>query len=401
MQILFISRWFPYPPDNGSRIRVFNLIKALSRCHEITLLSLTQGVVTDERLAEMKTYCTAVHTVPCREFSPNRLKALLGFFSPRPRSVVDTYSQEMEALVRRVGRKKAFDVVVASEQGSAAYALLLNRTPRVFEDVELAVIYEQFAHRGSLALKARYGLTWWKLSRFVARLLREFQGCTVVSERERDLITKIGPGCATLAVVPNGVDLKANSSDFGSPDLDTLIYTGALTYGANFDAMRFFLRDVFPLVKSQRPNVKLRITGGYDGVPVERLPLGNDVELTGYLDDIRPAVAQSWISVVPLRIGGGTRLKILEAMALGTPVVSTSKGAEGLAVTAGEHLLIADEAVDFADTVLHLLSDPSLRAALASNGRRLVEDRYTWKASAEKLERLLTQVVEQGVKSSG
>jgi glycosyltransferase involved in cell wall biosynthesis len=374
---------------------VFNLIKQLSRHHKITLLSFAQGPVSKERLAEMGSYCCSVHTVPYKEFSPTRLKALLGFFSTRPRSIVDTYCLDMHALVEQVGTNNSFDVVVASEMRSAPYALLLKQLPHVFEEVQLAVFYEQFVNQRSLVRKVRYGLTWWKLSRFVTWLLREFEGCTVASEQERDLIMEIVPQYDALAVVPNGVDLEANTGDFGTPKPGTLIYSGALTYRANFDAMEFFLRDIFPLVKAQHPDVSLRITGGYDGVPVEQLPLGRGATLTGYLDDVRPAVAQSWACVVPLRVGGGTRLKILEAMALGTPVVSTSKGAEGLEATRGEDILIADTPAEFADAVLRLLSDGALRARLAANGRRLVESRYGWKVIGEKLDHLLRKVVKE------
>jgi glycosyltransferase involved in cell wall biosynthesis len=212
---------------------------------------------------------------------------------------------------------------------------------------------------------------------------------------------RLMPGYDALAVVTNGVDLKANTGDFGTSKPDTLIYPGALTYVANFDAMEFFLQDILPLVKAQRPNVRLRITGGYDGVPVERLPLGNGAELTGYLDDIRPAVAQSWTCVVPLRVGGGTRLKILEALALGTPVISTSKGAEGLEVTHEENILIADDPESFARAVLRLLGDEALRTKLSVNGRRLVEERYSWEICARQLDQLLDQVVEQAYNSNG
>jgi glycosyltransferase involved in cell wall biosynthesis len=320
---------------------------------------------------------------------------LLGFFSTRPRSIVDTYCLDMHALVEQVGTNNSFDVVVASEMRSAPYALLLKQLPHVFEEVQLAVFYEQFVNQRSLVRKVRYGLTWWKLSRFVTWLLREFEGCTVTSEQERDLIMEIVPQYDALAVVPNGVDLEAHTGDFGTSKPGTLIYSGALTYRANFDAMEFFLRDIFPLVKAQHPDVSLRITGGYDGVPVEQLPLGRGATLTGYLDDVRPAVAQSWACVVPLRVGGGTRLKILEAMALGTPVVSTSKGAEGLEVTHGEDILIADTPAEFADAVLRLLDDRALRARLAANGRRLVESRYGWKVIGEKLDQLLRRVVKE------
>jgi glycosyltransferase involved in cell wall biosynthesis len=174
-----------------------------------------------------------------------------------------------------------------------------------------------------------------------------------------------------------------------------LVFPGALTYDANFDAMAFFLRKVFPAVKVRQPAVVLRITGKTDGVLVNRLPLDERVILTGYLEDIRPTVAQSWVCVVPLRVGGGTRLKILEAMALGTAVVSTSKGAEGLEVTPGEDILIADEPTEFADAVLCLLDEQALRAKLAVKGRRLVHERYGWEHITKKLEQLLYQVVEE------
>jgi glycosyltransferase involved in cell wall biosynthesis len=393
MHILFISRWFPCRPDNGSKIRVLSLLKHLSKHHEITLVSFAQEPVSRESLVEMKAYCYSVHAVPYREFRPNKLKTLPGIFSSWPRSIVDTYSLEMQAFVQRVGADSLFDVVVASQIDCALYALLLKQIPHVLEEIELAVLYEHSARQRSLVSKARHGLTWWKQSRFLARLLRGFEGVTVVSERERDLVMRIVPGYEQLTIVPNGVDLEANAGEFGVPQPDTLIYSGALTYSANLDAMEFFLRDVFPLVKSRCPGVRLSITGCYDGVPVERLPLGQDVALTGYLDDIRPAVTQSWACVVPLRVGGGTRLKILEAMALGTPVVSTSKGAEGLEVTPDENILIADEPTAFAGAIVCLLGDPELRNKLVIGGQRLVRERYGWDRSGEKLDQFLHQIV--------
>jgi glycosyltransferase involved in cell wall biosynthesis len=207
------------------------------------------------------------------------------------------------------------------------------------------------------------------------------------------------PGYEPLLVIPNGVDLQVNSGDFGAPRPDSLIYPGALTYSANFDAMKFFLEDILPLIRAQRPDASLRITGGYDGVPVHELPLGRGAELTGYLDDVRPAVAQSWGCVIPLRVGSGTRLKALEAMALGTPVISTSKGAEGLEVRHEENILIADDPGEFSQAVLRLLQDEHLRAKLSANGRRLVEERYSWEACARPLERLLNQIAAGGAAS--
>jgi glycosyltransferase involved in cell wall biosynthesis len=305
----------------------------------------------------------------------------------------------MHTLVQQTLAQNRFDIVVASEigigLGTVPYIRKIDSVPRILEDLELLMIKDKITAKRGWRQRLRHSLTWWKLRRFAAGFLRDLDGCTVASEQERDLVLDIAPGCRSLAVVPNGIDLDLYADDFGTPQYGSLIFPGALTYQANFNAMDFFLRQVFSLVKAKCPGVTLRITGRTDGVPVERLPLSESVTLTGYLDDIRPCVAQSWACVVPLRQGGGTRLKILEAMALGTPVVSTSKGAEGLGATPGEDILIADEPTAFAEAVLRLLDDPALRARLAANGQRLVGARYGWDQIGKKLDQFLHQVVRE------
>ena len=377
MKILFCSRWFPYPPDNGSKIRIFNLIKQLSLSHEVDLISFTSEALIDESLETMSDYCRQVKVVPYRSFEPKRLTALAGFFSMQPRSVIDTYSDEFQMLVEQAARQHKFDLVIASQIDMVRYVLALPYLPKIFEEIELTIFYEQVVKEQNPLKKLRSWLTWWKLSQFVRSFLASFSGCTVVSEVERTQILQVTPGYKPIAVIPNGVDLNHHLATFGPPVADTLVYSGALTYGANFDAMDFFLREIFPLIQAQRPQVKLYITGKLNGVPVNRLPSNNGVIFTGYLNDIRPQVAQSWVSIVPLRFGGGTRLKVLESLALGTPVVATSKGAEGLDLVAGKDLLIAVEPADFAAAVLRLLQEAALRDMLSGNGRQAVK-KYDW-----------------------
>jgi glycosyltransferase involved in cell wall biosynthesis len=393
VRILFLSSWFPYPPDNGSRIRVFNLLKQLSQRHVIVLLSFTQADSDPQQhVSELLRYCSEVHTVPAISYQPRRWRAIQGLLTPAPRFIVDTYSLEMEKLVQETFGRGVFDLVLASQFSTVPYARCLEGAKKVFEEVELTVIREQFTSQTNSLRRLRFGLTWWKAMHFTASLLEQFDACTVASEQERAHVLECIPNYP-VTVVSNGVDLSWYNGNFGIPERGTLIFPSALTYYANVDAMEFFLNDILPLVRSRRPETVLRITGRTDGVPVDHLPLGEGVILTGYLDDIRPAVGRSWACIVPLRIGGGTRLKILEAMALGTPVVSTSKGAEGLEVTPGEDILIADKPTEFADAVLRLLGDQTLRAKLAANGRRLVEELYSWETCAQRLEQLLHQVV--------
>lgn len=392
MKILFISRWFPYPPDNGSRIRVYNLIKHLSSRHEVDLISFASETISSQRLAAMRRYCCRVDVACYRPFQPRRLRAVLGFFFRRPRSVVDTYNVDMQRLTEQARRERSYDVVIGSQLDVAPYAMAMPGTPKILEEVELTTLYERFVRQRHPWKKLRSGLTWWKLSRYVADLLGAFDGCTVVSEQERQRVLQVSPGYRPIGVVPNGVDVAYYTADFGPPKADTLIYSGALTYDANFDAVDFFLRAVFPRIRAKRPDVKLFVTGKLDGVPIDLLPDRDGVVFTGYLDDIRPMVARSWLSVVPLRLGGGTRLKVLESLALGTPVVATSKGAEGLNLIPGRDLLIVDEPADFAEAVLRLLQDAALRKTLSRDGRRAVKAKYDWQTVGQRFNDFIQEV---------
>lgn len=377
MRILFLSRWFPEPPDNGSKLRVFNLLRQLAKVHEVGLVSFIEHGRSPEAVELLRRLCVEVHTVPYRSFQPNRLTALAGFLSPQPRSVVDTYNREMAQRVQSVAERFMPDLVIASEVDMAPYARWAPGAKRLWEEIELAALYGAIGRAANSVTRYRRALTWWKQAHYVARLLRRFDGCTVVSEQEAQLLRQIAQAPIPVQVVPNGVDLAHYQGSFGPPNTGSLIYTGALTYNANLDAMQYFVADILPLILAARPDVRLQITGTTEGVAHDHLPCHPAVSYTGYLPDIRPAVSGSYLSVVPLRIGGGTRLKILESLALGTPVVTTSKGVEGLQIGHGQGVLIADTPAAFAAAVLQVLSEPGLRQTLSEAGRLAVQQ-YDW-----------------------
>ena len=221
--------------------------------------------------------------------------------------------------------------------------------------------------------------TWQKSRHYEARLFSRFDLVTMVSEQDRQACYSQLPGLGGhVEVVTNGVDCEHNRPRLSAPQPGRLVYNGSLTYDANYDAMRWFLAEIYPLIRRQAPEVSLNITGSTRGVHPGGLRLDDSVRLAGYVDDVRMPVAEASVCVVPTRQGGGTRLKILEAMALGTPVVATSKGIEGHGAVHGEHALIADDPTDFAASVLELLRNPDLCSRLAQNGRRFVEERYDW-----------------------
>jgi polysaccharide biosynthesis protein PslH len=376
MNVLFISRWLPYPPSNGSKLRIYNLLRGVAGHHEVTLISFNDQPEIQPDLAPLQAICREVHIVPWRHYRPNSLQARLHFVNPKPRSVIDTFSPQMVQTIEKTIRANRFDVVIASQIDSANhYSHSFGQIPALFEEAEVSVLYEQYARAASPWHRFRYGLTWSKQRHHLTSVLEQFQCCTVVSEQERQLVSSLaGPGCA-VEIIPNCVDVESYTSFRTAPTPNTLIFTGAFTFSPNYEGMCWFLEHVFPLVRAQIPDAHLTITGKHADLP---LPNADHVTLTGFVDDVRPLVAQSWASIVPLHVGGGTRLKILESMALRTPVIATSKGAEGLEAENNIHLLIADTPQEMAEAVIRLFRKPALRQELAANGYELVSKKYNW-----------------------
>ncbi|NJN94930.1 MAG: glycosyltransferase [Anaerolineales bacterium] len=255
------------------------------------MLSFATEAVKDEQVAVMCRYCRRVEITSFRSFQSGRLKAIAGFFSLSPRSVIDTYNSDMASLVTDAVRNEPFDLVIASEIDSAPYALLAGPMPKLLDELQLATFYDQFYGQSQPLKKIRYWLTWAKLQNYIAQLASQFSGCTTASNQERDqILAAVRPKCP-LQVIPNGVDVEFYVHKQSKPRPDTLIYSGALTFDANFDAVAFFLKQIWPLIRAERPQAHFFITGKTDGVPLKQLLPGERVEFTGYLDDIRPAIA--------------------------------------------------------------------------------------------------------------
>ena len=375
MRILFLSRWYPFPPNNGSKIRVYNLLTGLSREHEVSLISFYESTDPEPELTHMQKICRDVLVIQHKSFAPNSFHAVLGFFSLKPRSYMNMFSNEMRDRIEKSIQENSYDCIIASQVDMAAYAGWFKSAPAVFEEAELGIIYDQFTAADSILAKLRHWLTWSKHRSFMAALLKNFDLTTVVSERERQLLSRIAPQYSPLEIIPNGVNLKSYAGIRAAPKAETLVFTGSFNYPPNYHGMVWFLEKVYPLLKSEHPNLQVTVTGAHGGRP---LPHPDHVNLTGYIDDIRPVIAGASCSIAPLHSGGGTRLKILEAMALHTPVVSTTKGAEGLDVIHGENILLADDPQHFAEAVRRILKSSQLRQKLAENAYNLVCDKYDW-----------------------
>lgn len=374
MRILFLSRWFPYPPHNGSKLRVYHLLRGLVTAHEVTLVSFfEQGDIFSDSL-EIKTL-REVHLVPWKPFNPSSIRSRLGYLNPKPRSMIDSFSPQMSQTIQKILHAEDYDLVIASQIGTAAYSREFRGLPALFEELEIGLLYEHSEDSISAIQGLRNKLTWLKHQSYLKHLIRDFCACTVVSNHEKHILKHAIPNYHNIHIIPNCIHLDDYQEIPHQLAPSSLIFTGSFRYRPNYEAMVWFVGDVLPHIQQSLPDMRLIITGDHAGLP---LPKAKNVILTGFVNDVRPLVAGSLVSLAPLLSGGGTRLKILEAMALGTPVVATTKGAQGLDVEDGENILIADTAGRFAEAVQSVVTNPGIRQRMVTNAHQLVREKYNW-----------------------
>lgn len=391
MKLLALTTWHPYPPDNGARIRAWNLLKRLAERHSVRVVAGRQPDAPASVPSEVSGRFERFYSVDWEWHEGGkggRLGDLKALLSPVPRSIAETPNPEMvEVIEAEINRKP--DLVLVLQMGMDAYLPALPpKVPAVLEEVEIT-LWDQAAASGGLRAK----LTRDKAHAYWKKRLARYDAVTVVSEAEAAAVRALlGGNVPPVTVVPNGVDIDALSLD-RTPEPATLLYNGSLTYGPNKDAVRWFVAEILPKIRQVIPNAKLVVTGK---VPDDCRDLAqiSGVCLTGYLDSLNEVLSTAMVCVVPLRAGGGTRLKILEAWAAGVPVVSTTVGAAGLdGSNDGKHLLLADDAETFAVRTIELLENPARCRSLADAGKSLARERYGWNALADQLDAVLTGVV--------
>jgi polysaccharide biosynthesis protein PslH len=380
VRILFLSAWFPHPPDNGSKLRVYYLLRAMGIRHEVTLLSFAFGTAKPDEAADLGLFGGQIHSVPLNPITENRAASFRRFVSMTP--IFARPVPEMSRRCQEILAGSDFDALIASTETMSSYAMLAPRSATTILEEHNSLtrwMWERYSRQPNAIQKLRCWVSWKKARHFESVLFSRFDLVTQVSELDRQVYASGVPGRGRLVeVIPNGVDCTHNHPGLTTPHPSVLVFNGSLTYSANYDAMQWFLAQVYPAIKQRVPQVSLSITGSVQGIDCGGLAFDPSVLLTGYVADVRQPVSEAAVCIAPIRQGSGTRLKILEAMALGTPVVATRKGAEGLDVVDGEHLLLADDAVTFGSHVVALLQTQALRARLSANARRLVEERYDW-----------------------
>jgi len=397
MRVLVVSEWFPYPPVAGAKIRAYSLICQLARLADIDLIAQVNTLTSDQLATgteHLKQFCGSVESVPAIPYRRSLGKALRLLVDPLPATVRHRRNLALEQLL--VARLTAvpYDAVVATISGAPSATLHslieLGARPIVADSLELGVLRP--SPTATLVRRARSRFIWRHLRRYTRRVLEDIALVTVTSDIERTLFTDLLQQPDQCLVVPNVLDLRAYVGDFGPRDHNSLLYAGSFSYSANYDAVMWFAQQVFQLI-AEHESLKVRVTGntaGRDLAPLRQAC--PQIEFTGFVDDIRPYFAQSGICIVPILAGGSTRLKIIEAMAWGTPVVSTRIGAEGLDVTHGQNILLADTPGEFAACIERLLHDPVLWKQISVSGRALVADRYSAETMSRHYRAILSRV---------
>ena len=389
LKILFISSYFCLPPATGSRIRTMHLLKSLAAKHRVTYLAFADDDNQRQNVEAARALCCDVKVV-FREHRYSPVDLLKGLVLSTPFTVLNFHHPEMTALAAAAQHSGDYDLVHAEGLHAAQYVDLSLPIPRVLSThaVEWTIV-QRFAKTTTNPLKRLYAtLTYRKLRRYEGQMYGKFDRTILVMEEERELASEMSPG-AKLVVIPNGVNMQEYQPDPAVVEEPlTLVFCGVMDSRSNVDAVLYFVREILPLIRRDVPEVKLRLVGQRPVPAIQRLGEQPGIEVTGFVPDVKPLVQSSTVAVIPLRIGGGSRLKILEALALNRAVVSTTFGAEGLDLQDGEHLVFADSPAAFASATVALLRDPERRATLAAAGRQRVEEMYDWKAITAALPQL-------------
>jgi len=389
MRLLLIYPYVPYPLNRGTYHRVYNLARELGRYHAIDLFCLDEGG--DAARAEAFAFAQRIHFEPFAHppwprLFPQRL------LNPVPTTVQHWSSPGVAEALKKFASGRKYDAVHFCDLVLWQYASLLPRGPLrimdrsrvdwLFQLEELKHLQVDFTGR----LLRRENL--WKLGRYERQVAAQIDATVVCGPEDEIFLRRHVPEAVKIKVLANGVDEAFFSREIFPPRPEpepTVLFCGAMDYSPNVDGLKWYFEEVDALLLKKTPNRRVLIVGKNPLPAVQALAARPGVTVTGEVPDVRPYYQKSWVQMVPLRIGGGTRLKIVESLALGTPVVSTTIGAQGLDLRDGEHLLLADTPDDFATQLALILEDEALRTRLSEAGRAQVLAHYTWRQLGREL----------------
>lgn len=383
MRILWVKVGGLWPVNSGGRLRSFHILSELSRQHDITLMTTHAPGEDPRELSDQLPRCEKIISIPYVAPKWNSLRFLLvlvrSWFSRMPVDVWKYSVPDLRAEIERFLSAGAVDLCIADFLVAMPNIPDGGRTPIVHfsHNVEHMIWKRLCMLERRPWRRVLLEIEWRKMRRYEARACRKADLTIAVSAQDRGLLEANAPG-ARIREIATGVDVDYFAPQGTQEDPMHLVFTGSMDWHPNEDAILYFINDILPRIRRELPQVTLSVVGRNPSGQLQTVAAGAGVEVTGTVVDVRPYVDAAAVYVVPLRIGGGTRLKIFEALSMGKVVVSTSVGAEGLPLVDGQHFVRADDPASFAAAVVSLLGDQARRRALGSAGRRLTHERYAW-----------------------
>ena len=387
MRILWLKTEFLHPVDKGGRIRSYHMLREIAKQHHVTYLTLDDGTAAADAESLASEYAAQVIRIP---FTPPA-RASAGFvaalagnvMSSLPYAVARYRSEPMRRAIAAASTEA--DLVVCDFLAPAVNMPLETGVPTLlFQHNVEAMIWERHAEVSTSRVRRAYMREQFRrMAAFEAAACRRFDRVVAVSPQDADVM-RDRYGVQHVSHVPTGVDVEYfSASGSAATPAPAIVFTGSMDWMPNDDAMLWFCADILPLVRARIPDLVVTIVGRAPSARLVALASDRRVEVTGRVADVRPYLERASVFIVPMRVGGGTRLKIFEAMAMGLPVVSTTVGAEGLPVSDGLTAVLRDDPQGFANALVNVLVDDELRRRISENGRRMVRERYGWAGVAD------------------
>jgi polysaccharide biosynthesis protein PslH len=406
MKILWLKTELLHPVDKGGKIRSYHLLKQLKTNHEITYLTLDDGASSQDAVESASEYCHELIRIP----HATREKFSAGFYaelaanmtSSLPYAIRKYKSTQMTGAIGEATKKTRFDVIICDFLAPAVNLPAVPGAPvALFQHNVEAEIWRRHYEVQTNAVKKRYLYWQWrKMQKFERQACQKMDRVIAVSEADSEMMER-DYGVAKVYDIPTGVDVdffKPNSTV--TPRPNSLVFTGSMDWLPNEDAINYFTQQILPLIKTSVPDVNITVVGRNPSRKLQELgQRESSITVTGRVDDVRPYMEVAAAYVVPLRIGGGTRLKIYEALAMEKPTISTTVGAEGLNIDNGEDILLADTPSDFATAVVRVLQEPAFAQQLGSKGAQTVRARYSWNKVAAEFDSICNSINHKDTKT--
>lgn len=390
MRVLLLTQVLPYPPDSGPKVKTYYVLKYLAERHDVTLVSFVRDTDKVEHVEHLKSLCKKVVTVPITR-SPVMDLQFLGksLLTNQPWMMVRDEREDMQAVLADLAKTTDFDVVHADQLNMAQYALPFTKSRKVLDlHNALWVLYKRLSETLPLTKPMKYILMrdWRLLKQYEGQMCRTFDAVLAVSQEDKLALIEAGARL-DMTVIPIAIDTDEQAQIPRQPRSPHIVHIGTMYWPPNIAGITWFLDEIYPLVKQQVPDVRCTLIGARPPASItDRAKADSSLTVTGYVEDPIPYLADSSMMVVPLKAGGGMRVKILNALSQGIPMVSTTVGCEGINVTNGEDILVADSPEDFADATTRLLTNSILNRQITEKGRTMVVNTYDYRQACKPLD---------------